>query len=328
MVSFPSVTYVVNMDAATERMAFMKTQLDAQGVPYTRVAAVHGAKLTGAEVKAQTTTACRMACTRSMVGCAMSHRSIWWEVLRSQRTALVLEDDAVLCANFRARVEEALTACPSDVDVLLLGSFFLSDVRREYPLGLKLLRLLAPNLRDDTRTWTSGGTTVYVPEMSAGTHAYVVTPKGAAALFKAIPRIGYHVDIQMNHPSVRLYAASPDLAFQRDMMMSSITSNAFPTIAAPLLRGTDPKGISVAYYLSSEAGRVGGICINVWFFIFLTAGLVAPARWWPYVAGYLALETAAGAGAKGVAVGVDGTLGPAVAYVVGSAVRRCLFMSW
>ena len=318
----PYVTYVINMDSAADRMTFMKTQLDDQGVPYTRVSAVQGSKLSTAEVRANATAMCDWTCTRSTLGCAMSHRGVWREVLRTGRAALVLEDDAVLCPAFRDRVEEALAACPADYDVLVLGCFFMCDVARKYPLGLRLMRPFVSR-RNDTRTWTSGGTTVFVPERFAGTHAYIVSPQGAAALFKAIPRVGFHVDAQMNHPSVKLYAASPDLAFQRDMSASSIASFDFPTIISPLLQHKDRKGISLAYYLSSPAFRVGGLDINGWLLVGLVAGLGLPGAWWPYVAGYLLLETAAEAGGGHV----GGALGPAAAYAVGFAARRRLFLS-
>ena len=315
-------TYVINLDDATDRMEFMKTQLEAHGVPYTRVSAVQGSKLTDAEVRKHTTALCGWTCTRSTLGCAMSHRSVWREVMRTERAALVLEDDAVLCPDFKGRVKEALAACPPDYDVLVLGCFFLCDVNRKYPAGLRMIRPFLPR-RDDRRTWTSGSTTVFVPEHFAGTHAYIVSPKGAAALFKAIPRVGYHVDMQMNHKSLKLYAASPDLAFQRDMAASSIASYDFPTVLAPMLQVKDRKGITLAYYLSAPACQVGGLRVNVWLLVALVAGLGLPAAWWPYVAGYLLVETAAEAGGGRV----GGALGPALAYAVGFAARRRLFLS-
>jgi GR25 family glycosyltransferase involved in LPS biosynthesis len=313
-------TYVVNLDRSQDRMLAMKKQLERQGMAFTRVPAIEGSRLSASEVRENTTLMCGLTCTASMIGCGMSHRKVWRQVMRSNRAGLVFEDDAVLVDDFPLRVKEALAACPSDYDVLVLGCFFLCNANREYPLVETVVRPFF-DTRDDTRTWTHGSTTVFVPERFAGTHAYIVSPKGARALLKAIPKIRWHVDMEMNHPSIRLYAASPDLAFQRDMASSTIASMSFPVVLAPMLNTKNHKGIPVAYYLSVPWGQVGPgdahVDINVWFVAFLVAGLASPVRWWPYFAGFFLAEI--------MVSDRRGPAGPAAAYIIGNMIRRYFF---
>ena len=308
-------TYVINLDSARDRMNFMTEQLDSQNIRFTRFPAVDGRTMTPSETRKVTTRACGMTCTASMVGCGMSHRAVWRDMLhQGMEAALVLEDDAVLCPNFQGRLAEAMAVVPADFDILVLGCLFLCNVKREYPWMLDVMGAFVSR-RDDPWTATNGSTTVYVPERFAGTHAYVISAKGAAKLLHLLDKISFHVDVEMNHPSVRLYAASPDLATQRDMLTSSIASFDFPEVLMPWLEHRDRNGICIAYYASVPWGQVGGVVINAWFAIFFMVGLLAPQFAWTGVAGFFLAEIVA---KRGV---VSGVMPHLAAYILGVAFR-------
>lgn len=285
--------YIINMDRATERMAEMARQCEALGIPYVRVPAVDGSKVSDAVLQRVATPACRRFCTASMVGCALSHMSVWRAaVAAGHERVLVLEDDAVLVDGFVDKLRQALEDVPQDFDVLVGGCYFLCDKNRKYPLGHEVSRLFVPHaLRSDTRTWGS----VFVPEFFGGTHCYVVSNTGCKRLFKTIPLVNYHIDMSMNHPDLHLYAVSPDLARQRDMSDSSIASYAFPKTLVPMLEKVkDQKHISLAYYLDAPMMQIGGQRVNTWAIIFLATGALGGPKAAPYALGLLAAEFVVG----------------------------------
>lgn len=314
-----TTTYVINLDRSTARMAFMEDQLEEHGLEFQRVAAVDGNELSATDLR-HVSVGCRVTCTSSMIGCGLSHRKVWRDVLRKDLShALVLEDDAVLTPDFGTRLHEALEAVPEDFDILLLGCFFLCDARREYPLHLRSVKPFM-TLRKEETTWVSGQTTVYVPEMFGGTHCYVVSAKGARQLLTLIPKVGYHVDMEMNHPLLRVYAASPALARQRDMAASTIANFDFPKLLNPFLGAQDGGGVSLAYYMSAPAGEVLGLRVNAWALIFLCAGLLLPRSAWRVVAWYLGAEAVLAGSPRGVAL-------PALAYLCGTTARQRYFVT-
>lgn len=296
-------TYVINLDRDVERLARMDAQCARLGIPYRRVRAVDGGDVDGTE---EITPLCAAVCTPGMIGCALSHIGVWKRVVAAGHAcALVMEDDARLVPTFVKGANRAMRDVPDDWDVLLLGCFLLCNKSRRYPWPHRLMRWFAPGRRD-LRTWGS----VYVPEFFGGTHCYLVSQRGARKLLALVPRAAYHIDMCMNHPEVRLYATSPDLAFQRDMDDSGLASYSFPKTLEPLLSAVrDDKGISAAYYLAAPGGRVGGVTLNAWTMAFLVLGLLR-ARSAPYVAGFLVAELAVG-GRVG---------GPLLAYALGWAV--------
>ena len=255
-----------------------------------------------------------------MAGCGLSHRAVWQDVIQKKyRYALVFEDDAVLCAEFQLRLDEALHAAPADFDVLLLGCFFMCDASRKQGGWKGMLRPFLWDRRDDTRTWKNGTTTVFVPEKFSGTHAYVVSLQGAKKLLQQLPRVGFHVDFEMGHPNIAVYAVEPHLARQLDMSTSTIASYDFPKLLVPYVSGIrDDQGIPLAYYLDVPVGQVFGFVGNAWAAVFLLLGIVLPPRWWLGVFAYFVVEVVFGALPRGMMI-------PVMTYLIGLTIRSRIF---
>lgn len=304
-------TFVINLDRSTDRMTVMARQLETLGVPFQRFPAVDGAKVSRADLQRLATPVCRTFCTPSMIGCALSHMNLWRLVVeRGYERALVIEDDARLVPTFRQGLRDALRDVPSDFDVLLLGCFMLCNKDRNYAPLNHFARLFVGRRKDD-RTWGS----VFVPEKFAGTHCYVVSRRGAKKLLHLLPRVRGHIDMFMDQPEVRLYAVSPDLAFQRDMSASTIASFSFPKTLLPLLeRVRDDKNVSLAYTLSAPIGQVAGMHMNLWTATFVVLGLAGGVRAAPYVAVFFLVE---------LALRADVAM-PAAAFGVGWVLRVAL----
>jgi glycosyl transferase family 25 len=142
------------------------------------------------------------------VGCAMSHRQLYEEIVRSGlRRAVVLEDDVAPREEDVALLPEALRELPDDWDLVYLGYTHFERVRpwerakRLAYLALAPLRLVP---------WTPGEALRLHPRPYStrlrragyhdGTYAYAVSGTGAAKLLEAQTPIVHPAD----HAFVRL----------------------------------------------------------------------------------------------------------------------------
>lgn len=309
--------FVINLDRSTDRMAVMAQQCEALGVPYQRFPAVDGAKVSPHDLERLATPMCRTFCTPSMIGCALSHMNLWRLVVdRGYERVLVIEDDARLVPDFQRGLRDALRTVPSDFDVLLLGCFMLCNKDKNYAPLNHFARLFVERRKDD-RAWGS----VFVPERFAGTHCYVISRKGAAKLLRLLPRVRGHIDMFMDQPEVRLYAVSPDLAYQRDMSASTIASFSFPKTLLPLLeRVRDDKNVSLAYTMSAPMGQIAGMHLNLWTTVFIAIGLAGGTRAVPYVGAFFLVELALRADIRMPLVAFG--LGWALRFAMARAFRR------
>lgn len=169
-----------------------------------------GKHLSPEERKAVVTFLGRMLMTPGMIGCFLSHKKCWQ--LCAEEAAgplIVFEDDVVVTPDFRDRLADAMNNLPDDWDVLLLGA--VGAVSPKYYHVNFLHSILAGGLR--WPRWHSAD--VHEPMRPFGTHAYVISERGAAKLLQKCPKVNYHVDVvAWGLRSLRLYAVHPLLAKQ------------------------------------------------------------------------------------------------------------------
>ncbi|MCW5632491.1 MAG: glycosyltransferase family 25 protein [Rubrivivax sp.] len=119
-------TWVINLDRAPERLARVRAQLDALGLPWTRLPAVDARALTPAQAASLDEAAYRrkhgMASSAGELGCYLSHIEVMRALLAGPHEyALVLEDDVLLHASLPA-VLQGLLACRGRWDVAKLSA--------------------------------------------------------------------------------------------------------------------------------------------------------------------------------------------------------------
>ena len=90
--------FLINLDKRADRLAFVQSQLDAIQLPFERIAAVYGAELTVEQQalfdQKRFVLEQKKAAVPGEIGCAMSHRGIWQQMVQQQLPyALILEDD-------------------------------------------------------------------------------------------------------------------------------------------------------------------------------------------------------------------------------------------
>ncbi|MFL9964196.1 glycosyltransferase family 25 protein [Paraburkholderia sediminicola] len=118
--------YVISLSSSERRESIAKVLTD-RGAAFRFEDAVDGRELTEAQIddiydEAAARDRYGRPLTRGELGCFMSHRSAWRKIAESGRSAVVIEDDALLEAVFYERVltaSEALLA--SAADIVLLG---------------------------------------------------------------------------------------------------------------------------------------------------------------------------------------------------------------
>jgi glycosyl transferase family 25 len=119
-------TWVINLDRAPDRLARIRAQLDALGLPWTRLAAVDARALQPEQAAALDEAAYRrkhgMAPSLGELGCYLSHIEVMRALLASPHEfALVLEDDVLLHPSLPA-VLEGLVAHAARWDVAKLSA--------------------------------------------------------------------------------------------------------------------------------------------------------------------------------------------------------------
>ncbi len=103
--------FVVNLAKNTERMAFVRGQLEAFGLPFERFEAIYGADLSKRE-RRRKARPFRFWCamghwpTRGAIGCALSHGAIYRKMIQENLPyACILEDDVRLSDKFPETLE-------------------------------------------------------------------------------------------------------------------------------------------------------------------------------------------------------------------------------
>jgi GR25 family glycosyltransferase involved in LPS biosynthesis len=216
--SFP--INVINLEKDAIRWQSLVQDMTAKGVtPSTvqRLPAVYGKELSKDELIAKTTRKARLWCTPGMIGCYLSHVKFWNKVAsETSPYQLILEDDAMVCDDFEMRAQamvDELQGNPETMDnwdVLLLGAFSCVHPQKKY--GQYRFQAL---LLGDGKRQRRVSTNIQIPHRPLGTHAYILSKRGAAKLLGRASKATWHVDcVIWGIRDLNLYLCDPMLVFQ------------------------------------------------------------------------------------------------------------------
>lgn len=248
----------MNLDKSVDRWQKCREEFNAQGVVAERFPATLGRAMSKEELLEKTTFGARYFCTYGMIGCFMSHLRIWERVVKEGHAAVVvLEDDVVLYPEFNERLRTVLDELPEDWEVCLLGAVGCIATEREPPY-MKLYGLITGGGRPSPGKTRGVSENIYVPYRPAGTHAYVVSQRGAATLLRLCPKPRYHVDLTAwSLKDLRLYAVKDQLATQRFDNDTTVSKEGAPLTKRFLRWCWDVFGLS---YM----GKRGGLPNMTW----------------------------------------------------------------
>jgi glycosyl transferase family 25 len=185
--------------------------------------------------------------TDGAVGCALSHLSLWQDVVDSGRPLTILEDDAILRRDFDSESARVLAGLPPDWDIVVWGWNFDSI------LALNIMPDVSPTvmhfgqnqLRASIRGFQALEGTPAALRLSEcfGTCAYTISPAGARkfmahcfplrrfhhfsqGLGRELPNNGIDIPMMGLYPRSRSYCALPPLAVTRNERSNSLVQTA------------------------------------------------------------------------------------------------------
>lgn len=139
------LTYVINLDRSTDRLAAVSSAMQAQGIEFTRIRAVDGRQLSAEQLAAYDDTGARAYYGRSLrtseIACFLSHLKALSRFVESEAEyCMIFEDDARPCAGFLSHINNILLLDRSGPildgrwDVIHLGADRLKSCSRLYRL--------------------------------------------------------------------------------------------------------------------------------------------------------------------------------------------------
>lgn len=220
---------VINLDQDTIRWDVLVQRLTANGVPQSvihRLAAVFGKTLSKQDLARNASCKARLFCTPGMIGCYLSHVEFWKKVVsESEPYQLVLEDDAIVSDGFYQRAQQMIDELQDNVefrdkwDVLLLGAFSCVHPDGRQGVANRGQAFLLGDGRRPRRVTSH----IHIPHRPLGTHAYILSQRGARKLLSLASRATWHVDcVIWGIRELNLFLCDPMLAFQDAESPSSL----------------------------------------------------------------------------------------------------------
>lgn len=210
--------FVLNLDRSKERWEQASSVMTDAGLDVQRFAAVDGRQLSIEELHKESTKIATFLQPRGVIGCYLSHKKFWNMVVdKDLDAAIVFEDDVELVDGFKEKLEANLAKLreekpeDQDFDVILLGA-----IGRVHPQAKDAIgSLFFSHYIGGKRPLKLINDYRYQPRRPAGTHAYMVSRKGAEKLLKLCSKATYHVDLDAwRHPELDITMFMPMLAYQ------------------------------------------------------------------------------------------------------------------
>ena len=202
----PPPINIINLDHDTTRWNQVTGELASKGkVPRKRIRrlpAVYGKTLSKEELRQNSTKLARTFCTPGMIGCFLSHKQFWIQTLEGRDPCqIVLEDDVLVAGNFCQLVDEAIAELDTNPetcnkwDVLILGAFGSVHPNGKHGLRDTNAIVVGGQRRPKQLFRTSQNQIlIHVPRRPFGTHAYVLSKRGATKLLSLAWFASGHVD--------------------------------------------------------------------------------------------------------------------------------------
>lgn len=241
---------LISLDRTPDRLARFKAR-NPQYADMTRIPAIDGALIDREELVAGNMLEAGLPYTDGAIGCALSHITQWAAVIQADRPATLLEDDAILCANFEQEAARVIAELPADWEFVFWGynmdSFVMFDMLPGVsPCSARFNQLAVQRALDDFHDMPVN-TRLFRILRCFGTPAYTISPRGARRLLafcvplrpmdtfypgleRTLPNTG--IDNMMAHafPALNGYIAIPPLVVTDNDVANSTVQ---PTLSLP-----------------------------------------------------------------------------------------------
>jgi len=172
---------VINMDKSVERLDKIKKNLDDLDLEFERFSAINGRQLQNTEIEKSTSLLCRnLLCSKAVVGCALSHITVWKNFLKADAEIMcVIEDDCELTQDFKTFLNDIYAIqSKTEFDILSLYCNGICNIGQPIQVGnYKFIKN---------------------PLFPLATMCYFITRKGAEKALEILgEKINYMVDFSL-----------------------------------------------------------------------------------------------------------------------------------
>ena len=224
---------VINMEKSVDRLKKITENINNIGLQFTRFSAIDGSQLTEQEIVDNTTFMCRkLLCSRSVIGCALSHITVWRNFLDNQYGSsdilCVMEDDIEISSDF-----------PN----------FLNDAEYiQEQLNFDMIRVNCGKTNINMKKVKVGRYTfIENPILPLSMACYLITRQGARKALEILKnRVSYHIDFSLalgmlSHQMAYYILADPELITLSLTKPSTICKNDTKGLIMPLIKNSDVK---------------------------------------------------------------------------------------
>lgn len=248
--------YVINLEKDTERLETISSSLNRQNIEFKRFNGVLGSTV-GED--SRVTKACNSFCTDGMKGCALSHRSIWENMIENDyKYIMILEDDAHIKSSFDTDLQLLWDDVPEDFDILYLGSHFYCGDTSLYN------KITTAAFMKNVQELSSQ---VYKVEGCGGFHAYIISQSCAKKFIEE--KITFHIDIDVmkyiKDNNLKAYAYQPVLVTSGNNV-SNLSSSYPPLLTSVIskivITNQSNSNKSLDFFMNEYIGKISHLEIN------------------------------------------------------------------
>lgn len=172
--------WVINLDRSKERFNNIKNNIESFGLKFNRFSAICGKEIDIQEM--DISFLCKtVLCNYGLIGCSLSHKMLWKQLLESGQNAyVVLEDDVIITEktiNILKKIPKYLEYY--NIDFLNMNSFDIFKSFHKKVFEIDDIEFVKPILNLSTRT-------------------YIITRNGARKLLDLLTNIYTHIDAEIS----------------------------------------------------------------------------------------------------------------------------------
>ena len=173
--------WIINLDKSEDRMEKIKNNFDSLGVNYNRFSAIYGKNLSEEYINNNVSSVCQtLFCNYGVIGCALSHKFLWKQLLDSEVNAYIIFEDDIQINK-------------KTIEIINKLEPYLEKFNIDY-LNLNCLNFgcSISNIEFTIDEYNFGK-----PIMPFQTNSYIITKNGAKKLLKYLDKIYYHIDFEI-----------------------------------------------------------------------------------------------------------------------------------
>ena len=252
-------SYVISLKSYEKISPLLNKIKNECGLNPVYIEGVNGKKLTYNQIKENTSSLYEQFGPKSAIGCAMAHIKAWKQFLSTtDEMCIIFEDDVVFEPNFSKKLKVIFDNLPKDFDLSFLGCVYCQSKNNK-----KINKYFSK------------------PIFASGTHAYIISRKGAEILLYYIDKkINDHIDriimtLYYNNKIV-VYSLNNLIAYQTSTHIGNSTNTSkYPFLFNKILSLVEvEKGTTVDYVMNVSLNRVGIFNISGITYIFFAIGII------------------------------------------------------